>query len=97
VRGAADVATDVAGQAVKDTASESLPEVIFRAGKPNPGNLTPRAVDDGVLSFRDSLSNPYPLESGQRAVFRFGDNYFGVETGKLPTGSVTRSGAAGHI
>jgi hypothetical protein len=38
-----------------------------------------------------------PLESGQRAVFRFGDNYFGVETGNLPTGSVTRSGAAGHL
>ena len=89
---ATDLVTDVAGQAVKDTATETLPDVIYRAGKTNPGNLTPRAVDDGVLSFRDSLSNPYPLEPGQQPVFRFGDNYFGVETSKLPAGSVMRTG-----
>ncbi len=67
---------------------ETLPNVIYRAGKTNPGNLTPRGADNGVLSFRSSLSNPYPLNPGQRPVFQLGDDYFGVDTSKLPPGSV---------
>ncbi len=40
-------------------ATESVPGVIYREGTPRLGNLTPQAVDDGMLSFRDSLSNPW--------------------------------------
>ena len=54
----------------------------------SPGNLTPRASDNGILSFRDSLSNPYPLNPGQQPVFQFGDDYFGINTSKLPPGSI---------
>jgi RHS repeat-associated protein len=67
---------------------EEVPEVIYRAGKPSPSNLTPRAVDNGNLSFRNSLSNPWPLEPGQRPVFQHGDDFFGIETKYLPNGSV---------
>jgi hypothetical protein len=66
----------------------NIPEIIYRGGKPNPGNLTPRAIDNGNLSFRDSISNPYPLEPGQRPVFGLGDGYFGLSTKNLPPGSV---------
>ncbi len=65
-----------------------LPSVIYREGTPRPGNLTPRAVDDGALSFRDSLSNPWPLAPGQRPVFRPGEPYIGIDTSRLPPGSV---------
>ena len=68
--------------------SETIPSMIYRAGKTNPGNLTPRASDNGILSFRDSLSNPYPLNPGQQPVFQFGDDYFGINTSKLPPGSI---------
>jgi len=68
--------------------SDTLPSVIYRAGKTNPGNLIPRDADNGVLSFRNSLSNPYPLNLGQKPVFQLGDDYFGIDTSKLPPGSV---------
>jgi RHS repeat-associated protein len=70
------------------TAVEELPSIIYREGTPSPSNLTPRAVDNGNLSFRDSISNPYPLAPGQRPVFRPGEPYFGVNTSKLPSGSI---------
>jgi RHS repeat-associated protein len=75
-----------------------VPPVIFRSGNPNPGNLTPRPIDQGNLSFRDSLSNPYPLEPGQKPVFGRGDSYFGVDTSKLPPGSVIPDNTPpGHV
>ncbi len=72
-----------------------VPSVIYREGTPAPSNLTPRSIDQGRLSFRESLSNPYPLSEGQRPVFRPGKNYFGVESGRLPTGSVMADGVPG--
>lgn len=78
-----------AGSLVDDAAraADDIPGVIYRAGKPSPSNLTVRAGEEG-LSFRDTLSNPYPLAPGQRPVFRVGDDYFGISTSRLPPGSV---------
>lgn len=61
---------------------------IYRGGGTNPGNLTPRPQDNGELSFRGSLSNPWPLPEGQRPPLPAGQPYFGVDTSKLPPGSV---------
>jgi hypothetical protein len=44
--------------ATTQEAEGALPSVIYREGNPSPSNLTPRAIDQGKLSFRDSLSNP---------------------------------------
>jgi hypothetical protein len=63
--------------------------IIYRAGDPSPSNLKPRPQDQGQLSFRDSLSNEWPLPKGQRPTFRPGEKYFGVDISKLPPGSVT--------
>jgi hypothetical protein len=60
--------------------------VLFRAGKPNPGNLKERPQDVDGVSFRDSISNPLPR--GDRPVFRPGDDYFGIDTSKLPPNSI---------
>ena len=65
----------------------SRPHLIYRAGNPSPSNLRPR-VGEEALSFRESLSNPYPLPTGQRPVFRPGDAYFAVDAGLLPEGTV---------
>jgi hypothetical protein len=63
--------------------------IIYRGGKTNPGNLTPRPQDMGELSFRDSLSNPWPLPAGERPPLPAGKPYFGVDTSQLPPLSVT--------
>jgi hypothetical protein len=62
--------------------------MIYREGTPRPGNLVPRPVDKGHVSFRASLSNPYPLLPGQRPVFRPGQDYFGIAVDRLSAGSV---------
>jgi hypothetical protein len=59
---------------------------IYREGGPNPGNLKARPGED--LSFRDSLSNPYPTPPGRPPVFRAGKQYIEVDPSKLPPGSV---------
>ena len=64
----------------------SSPKVIYREGNPSPSNLKVRPGEEAI-SFRDSLSNPLP--KGERPVLRPGENYFGVDTSKLPPGSVT--------
>jgi hypothetical protein len=46
-------------------ANLEIPRYIDREGTPSPGNLAPRADDKGMLSFRSTLSNPFPLEPGQ--------------------------------
>jgi len=75
-----------------------VPDVVYRGGSPSPSNLTPRPSDAGILSFRDSLSNPWPLAPGQRPVFQPGKPYFGVDTDLLPTGSVIPDGVPpGHV
>jgi hypothetical protein len=61
---------------------------IFRQGGANPSNLTPRPKDEGLLSFRDSLSNSYPLPPGQRPVFAPGKEYTQFDWSKLPPDSV---------
>ncbi len=64
-------------------------DTIYRGGKTNPGNLTTtRPQDEGELSFRDSLSNPWPLPEGQRPPLEAGKPYFGVDPAQLPDGSV---------
>jgi hypothetical protein len=83
-------------------ADGTIPSTVYRGGGKNPGNLTPRPVDQGMLSTRDSLSNPYPLKPGQRAPLPAGQPIQVIDTSKLPTGSVVRDGApfgpqqAGH-
>ena len=68
---------------------------IFRGGGKSPSNLTPRPGEKG-LSFRDSLSNPYP--KGDRPVFRPGDRAIEMDPSKLPPGSVIRDNVPpGHV
>jgi hypothetical protein len=72
--------------------------LIFREGATNPGNLTPRAIDNGELSFRDSLSNPWPRPAGKSPVFEPGEPYFGVDPSELPSGSVIYDNTPpGHV
>jgi hypothetical protein len=74
------------------------PGIIYRAGRTNPGNLIPRPSDEGMLSFRDSLSNPWPLEAGQRPVFSPGDDFIAVDSNKLPIESVIfDNNPPGHV
>ena len=73
---------------LEDEGTDTPAPRLYRAGKPNPANLKPRGVDRGKLSFRDSLSNPWPLETGRRPVFQPGDSYFGIDPSRLPSGSV---------
>jgi RHS repeat-associated protein len=70
---------------------------IFRNGGSNPSNLTPReSIGEKDLSFRDSLSNPYP--KGEQPVFRPGGQYIEVDPSKLPSGSVIYdNNPAGHV
>jgi hypothetical protein len=71
---------------------------IFRNGGQNPSNLIARPKDNGVLSFRDSLSNPYPLPPGQRPVLIPGEKYREFDSSKLPPGSVIRdNNPPGHV
>jgi len=72
--------------------------LIFREGTPNPSNLKPRPKDQGNLSFRDSLSNPFPLAPGHRPVLRPGQPFLGVNTSKLPPGCVIPDNVPpGHV
>lgn len=71
------------------------PDIIYRGGGSNPGNLKTRP-DESAVSFRDSLSNP--IDSKQRPVFKPGDQYIGVDAKKLPPGSVVRDNSPpGHV
>ena len=97
VRGAAHADDVVRAVSYADDAADAGNALIYRSGKPNPGNLTPRSGEDG-LSFRDSLSNPWPLPKGQRPVFQPGDDYIAVDTSRLPRGSVVYDNVPpGHV
>jgi len=69
-----------------------IPTLIYRGGTGGPSNFTPRPVDDGMLSTRDSLSNPWPLRPGQRPVFPVGEPIQVINTSMLPPGSVRPDG-----
>src|SRR4051812_16898513 len=72
--------------------------LVYGAGNPSPANLRPRPVDQGKLSFRDSLSNPWPLKSGQRPVFEPGDTYFGIDASRQHPGSLVKDDdPPGHV
>lgn len=76
--------------ATKDAAGES--GVIFRGGSQTDNALTDKGSG---LSFRDSLSNP---ANPDQAVLRPGEKYFGVDTSRLPPGSVVRDNVPpGHV
>ncbi|QQP98573.1 RHS repeat domain-containing protein [Lysobacter enzymogenes] len=70
-----------------------LPQFLYRSGGANPGNLTPRTSDGGMLSTRSSASNPFPLKEGQQPVLPSSKGYVVIETDKLPAGSVVVDGA----
>ena len=72
--------------APQGSAPSSASGPIYREGGRSPSNLKPRPGED--LSFRDSLSNPYPTPPGGRPVFRPGKQYIEVDASKLPPGSV---------
>jgi hypothetical protein len=73
-----------------------VPKVIYRQGTPSPSNLTPRASDAGNLSFRDSLSNP--VGTGEAPVMNPGKDFIGIDTSKLPPGSVIYDNVPpGHV
>jgi len=85
------------------SAAPAVPPLVYRGGGKNPGNLTPRPVDQGMLSTRDSLSNPWPLAPGQKPPLPAGQPIQVIDTSKLPAGSVVPDGApngdlpAGHV
>lgn len=61
----------------------------------SPSTLKLRPGED-ALSFRDSVSNPLPKT--ERPVFRPGDDYMGIDTSKLPPGSVVPDNVPpGHV
>jgi RHS repeat-associated protein len=68
------------------------PNFIYRGGTAGPSNLTPRPKDNGFLSTRDSLSNPWPLRPGQRPVLPVGEPIQVIDTSRLPPGSVIPDG-----
>jgi RHS repeat-associated protein len=83
---------------IGDNVLSSDDSIIYRGGGTNPGSLTPRPQDEGELSFRNSLSNPWPLPEGQRPPLPAGKPYFGVDTSKLPPGSVVYDDVPpGHV
>jgi RHS repeat-associated protein len=100
VQGAASKATTGSPSAVSRASQSgggSTPQsdIIYRGGGSNPGNLKTRPGESAV-SFRDSLSNP--TGSRQNPVFKPGDQYIGVDTRKLPPGSVVRDNSPpGHV
>lgn len=101
VQGAASKATtgspSSATRASQSSGGGSAPQsdIIYRGGGSNPGNLKTRPGESAV-SFRDSLSNP--TGSRQSPVFKPGDQYIGVDTNKLPFGSVVRdNNPPGHV
>jgi RHS repeat-associated protein len=59
------------------------PIIIYRGGATSPSNLKPRPGERG-LSFRDSISDPLH----DKPAFTK-DEYFGIDTGLLPPGSVS--------
>lgn len=61
---------------------------IFRGGNQTLKSLTPRPIDKEILSFRDSLSNSYPLPPGQRPVLAPGKKYMEFDSSEFPPGSV---------
>lgn len=72
-------------------------DLIYRSGAVQPSNLKPRADEDS-LSFRDSLSNPWPLPAGQRPVFSLGGRWFAIDVSQLPFESVIMDNEPeGHI
>ena len=81
---------------------QAIPPDIYRSGGTNPANLTPRPSDDGILSFRSSLTNPIDTVNGGpfggRPVFPPGKPYFTIDTSKLPLGSVIPDNVPpGHV
>src|SRR5262249_12573738 len=87
-----NLVSKLTGAAEEQAGGGSIPGQIFREGTPNPSNLRPRPSDQGVLSFRDSLSNPWtPPElrpPNWQPVFRPGEPYFSIDTSQLPPGAV---------
>jgi RHS repeat-associated protein len=66
--------------------------ILWRSGTPSPSNLRVRPGEEG-LSFRDSLSDPL----NDSPVFTK-DEYFGVNAGSLPPGSVVfDNNPPGHV
>jgi RHS repeat-associated protein len=77
-------------------AASDLPPIIYRQGGSNPGNFVPRPIDEGALSFRDSLSNP--IDAAAKPVMNPGKPWVAVDTTKLPPGSVIPDGVPpGHV
>jgi hypothetical protein len=69
--------------------------LIYRKGRVNPGNLKPRAVDAGRLSFWDSLARRLP--DGEPA-FPPGVEWFAVDVRRLPAEAVEYDNSLpGHV
>jgi hypothetical protein len=73
------------------TGGARIPGIIYRGGGKSPSNFRLREGED-ALSFRDSMSNP--LSPGS-PVLRPGKDYVGIDTSRLPAGSVVPDGVVG--
>jgi hypothetical protein len=81
------------GLAQTEGGSAPIPAKVYRSGGKNPANLTPRPQDKGMLSTRDSLSNPWPKPSGQQPPLPPDKPIQVIDTSKLPPGTVVPDGA----
>jgi hypothetical protein len=73
-------------------AGDDIGGIIYRTGSRTDNALT----DASGVSFRDSVSSSLSSEHPQ--VFRPGDKIWGLDTSKLPAGSVVRDGVPpGHV
>jgi RHS repeat-associated protein len=81
-------AAEEAGAAEQEMA---IPAVIYRGGGKSPSNFRLRE-GESALSFRDSLTNPLPPG---KPVLHPGKEYVGLDTSKLPAGSVVPDGVPG--
>jgi hypothetical protein len=87
-----DIENPAAPVTIRD---DSIPERLYRLGKPNPGNLKARPGEDGV-SFWDTLANPQSHPAGGQPIFPPGKPWFAVDPKRLPNGSVIPTPPQGH-
>lgn len=81
----------VCGDVVAANTADEIPAVIYRGGGKSPSNFRLREGED-ALSFRDSLSDPISPGS---PVMHPGRDWVGLDTSKLPPGSVVPDGVPG--
>jgi RHS repeat-associated protein len=82
----------VLGALVHNPDCTPAPPFVYRAGGRNPGNFRARPQDGGMVSGRDSLTNPWPLPPGEPPPLPVGKPIQKIDTSRLPPGTVHPDG-----